>query len=147
MRFTVVLLVAFSAWTSSAAAMAAADDLQAGVAVVDITPPVPYRMCGYFNERLSTGVLDPLHAKAIVLRQDGRELASRAYSSLAFCSYPEDPIGREEAIHLAVEYAGDSTTAELARALGVQSLYLNRHAHFATSAATVARSSAAISRE
>jgi hypothetical protein len=60
-------------------------------------------------------------------------LASRVYSSLAFCSYPEDPIGREEAIHLAVEYAGDSTTEELARALGVQSLYLNRHAHFAAS--------------
>ena len=43
--------------------------LQAGVAVADITPPVGYRMCGYFNERLSTGVLNPLHAKALVLRQ------------------------------------------------------------------------------
>jgi len=43
--------------------------LQAGVAVADITPPVGYRMCGYFNERLSTGVLNPLHAKALALRQ------------------------------------------------------------------------------
>jgi len=43
--------------------------LQAAVAVADITPPVGYRMCGYFNERLSTGVLNPLHAKALVLRQ------------------------------------------------------------------------------
>lgn len=43
--------------------------LQVGVAVADITPPVGYRMCGYFNERLSTGVLNPLHAKALVLRQ------------------------------------------------------------------------------
>ena len=43
--------------------------LQAGVAVADITPPIGYRMCGYFNERLSTGVLNPLHAKALVLRQ------------------------------------------------------------------------------
>ncbi len=43
--------------------------LQAGVAVADITPPIGYRMCGYFNERLSTGVLNPLHAKAVVLRQ------------------------------------------------------------------------------
>jgi len=46
-----------------------AGPLQAGVAVVDITPPVGYRMCGYFNERLSTGVLNPLCAKALVLRQ------------------------------------------------------------------------------
>jgi len=43
--------------------------LHAGVAVADITPPIGYRMCGYFNERLSTGVLNPLHAKALVLRQ------------------------------------------------------------------------------
>jgi len=48
---------------------ATTQQLQAGVAVADITPPVGYRMCGYFNERLSTGVLNPLHAKALVLRQ------------------------------------------------------------------------------
>jgi sugar phosphate isomerase/epimerase len=44
-------------------------ELRAGVAVADITPPVGYRMAGYFNERRSTGVLNPLHAKALVLRQ------------------------------------------------------------------------------
>ena len=43
--------------------------LTAGVAIADITPPIGYRMSGYFNERLSTGILNPLHAKAIVLRQ------------------------------------------------------------------------------
>ncbi len=53
--------------------------LQAGVAVADITPPIGYRMCGYFNERLSTGVLNPLHAKALVLRQGGTRAA------LVFC--------------------------------------------------------------
>jgi neutral ceramidase len=53
--------------------------LQAGVAVADITPPVGYRMCGYFNERLSTGVLNPLHAKALVLRQGDTRAA------LVFC--------------------------------------------------------------
>ncbi|MCL5282377.1 MAG: neutral/alkaline non-lysosomal ceramidase N-terminal domain-containing protein [Planctomycetes bacterium] len=53
--------------------------LQAGVAVTDITPPVGYRMCGYFNERLSTGVLNPLHAKALVLRQGDTRAA------LVFC--------------------------------------------------------------
>jgi sugar phosphate isomerase/epimerase len=44
-------------------------ELKAGVAVADITPPVGYRMSGYFHERLSTGTLNPLHAKAVVLRQ------------------------------------------------------------------------------
>ena len=48
---------------------AIAQQLHAGVAVADITPPIGYRMSGYFNERLSTSVLNPLHAKALVLRQ------------------------------------------------------------------------------
>jgi neutral ceramidase len=46
-----------------------AEELYAGAAVADITPPVGYRMCGYFSERLSTGTLDPLQAKALVLKQ------------------------------------------------------------------------------
>ena len=40
---------------------ATAGQFSAGVAAVDVTPPVPYRMSGYFRERLSTGVLDPLY--------------------------------------------------------------------------------------
>ncbi|MEX2186479.1 MAG: neutral/alkaline non-lysosomal ceramidase N-terminal domain-containing protein [Pirellulales bacterium] len=45
------------------------DPLAVGVATIDITAPVGYRMSGYFNERPSTGTHDPLQAKAIVLRQ------------------------------------------------------------------------------
>lgn len=45
------------------------DQLTAGVAVSDITPPIGYRMSGYFRERLSTGTSNPLRAKAVVLRQ------------------------------------------------------------------------------
>ncbi len=54
---------------------AAAEPLQAGIAAVDITPPIPYRMSGYFYERLSTGTKDPLKAKAIVFRQGGESAA------------------------------------------------------------------------
>lgn len=57
----------------------AAEPLQVGVAVRDITPPVGYRMSGYFYERPSTGVHDPLHAKALVLKQNGNSAA------LVFC--------------------------------------------------------------
>ncbi len=53
--------------------------LKAGVAVVDITPPIGYRMSGYFRERLSEGVLNPLHAKALVLQQ------GPAHAALVFC--------------------------------------------------------------
>jgi neutral ceramidase len=48
---------------------------QVGVAEIDITPPAGSRMAGYFNERLATGTHDPLHAKAIVLRQGKEQVA------------------------------------------------------------------------
>ena len=56
-----------------------AADLNVGIAVAEITPPVPYRMSGYFSERLSTGIKDPLLAKAIVLKQGDEQAA------LVFC--------------------------------------------------------------
>jgi len=53
--------------------------LVAGVAVADITPPVGSRLCGYFNERVSTAVHDPLQAKAVVFAQGDTQMA------LVFC--------------------------------------------------------------
>lgn len=50
-------------------ALLAAEPLRAGLAVVDITPPLGYRMAGYFSERRNTGTRDPLLAKAIVFEQ------------------------------------------------------------------------------
>ncbi len=73
-----------------------ADELRAGVAVVDVTPPVPYRMSGYFNERLSTGVKDPLHAKAIVLEQ-GDQRAALVFCDLVGMSHRVTTLAREEA--------------------------------------------------
>ena len=65
-----VLLV----WTCVFATGAGAE-FEAGVAVVDITPAKGYRMSGYFNERLNTGVKDPLQAKALVMRQGDTQAA------------------------------------------------------------------------
>ena len=70
--------------------------MQAGVAVADITPPIGYRMCGYFNERLSTGVLNPLHAKALVLRQ-GDTRAAMVFCDLIGLS-PEVSNGLREQV-------------------------------------------------
>lgn len=54
---------------------AVSNGLRVGVAEIDITPPVGHRMAGYFDERLATGIHDPLHAKAIVLQQGDKRIA------------------------------------------------------------------------
>lgn len=56
-----------------------AETLQAGSAAADLTPPVGYRMSGYFNERTSTGIHDRLWAKAVYFRQGDTQAA------LVFC--------------------------------------------------------------
>lgn len=68
-----------------AVSAASAADLSVGAAAVDITPPVPYRMEGYFSERLSTGIHDPLWAKALVIRQ-GKEQLALVFCDLAMVS-------------------------------------------------------------
>lgn len=60
--------------------------LEIGVAVEEITPPLGYRMGGYFRERFSTATLDPLYAKAIVLRQGNVRVA------LLFCDLVGIPV-------------------------------------------------------
>ncbi len=65
-RFIVCLLTLLLVANQNAGA---ADKLRAGIAVVDVTPPIPFRMSGYFAERISTATKDPLHAKAIVFQQ------------------------------------------------------------------------------
>ena len=55
------------------------NQLFAGMAEVDITPPIGFRMAGYFNERFATATHDPLKAKALVLRQEKETVA------LVFC--------------------------------------------------------------
>jgi sugar phosphate isomerase/epimerase len=65
--------------TSSSSKNSVNAELKAGLAVVDITPPIGYRMSGYFRERLSTGTSNPLLAKAMVLRQ------GQASAALVFC--------------------------------------------------------------
>src|SRR5215831_9614178 len=50
--------------------------LEAGVAKVDITPPAGLPMYGYFSRtQLSTGTLDPLYARVLVLKAGNKSLA------------------------------------------------------------------------
>src|ERR1700759_1844872 len=78
LRFSLAVLIITLGGISTARAAA---ELQAGVAVVDITAPIPFRMHGYFYERLSTGIKDPLHARAIVFQQ-GKETAALVFCDL-----------------------------------------------------------------
>jgi hypothetical protein len=73
MLAVVFLVTAMAAWT--AASQPAPAPLQAGLAEIEITPPIGYRMDGYFTERLSTGVKDPLKAKALVFQQGNTRIA------------------------------------------------------------------------
>jgi hypothetical protein len=78
----------------------AAEPLNVAIAQADITPPVGYRMSGYFYERLSTGANDPLYAKAIVLRQGDEQAA------LVFC----DLVGMSRAVTDAARQAASEKT-------------------------------------
>jgi hypothetical protein len=58
-------------------AAAAGEELKAGAAKVDITPPVGFPMWGYGarHDAPSTGVRDPLHARALVLEAGTERIA------------------------------------------------------------------------
>jgi len=73
-----------------------ASELIAGFAVTDITPSISYRMSGYFRERLSTGTLNPLHAKAVVLRQ-GDERAALVFCDIIGLSLDVSSRARKQA--------------------------------------------------
>ena len=72
---TATIVVLAMTMVSAPAKQIAAPTLQAGLAEVEITPPIGYRMDGYFTERLSTGVKDPLMAKALVFQQGDTKAA------------------------------------------------------------------------
>ena len=75
------MCVAVAAWLV-AGSVSTADDkpeqprsIRVGAGKSDITPPIGYPMSGYYYERGATGVLDPLHAKAVVFDDGSKRLA------------------------------------------------------------------------
>ena len=61
-RILAAVVFAVAVMPGGAAPQTQPQPLQAGFAEIEITPPVPYRLDGYFTERLSTGIKDPLKA-------------------------------------------------------------------------------------
>jgi hypothetical protein len=70
--FTALLLVGAGVWEASAAG-----DFRVGAGKRDITPKEPVPMWGYGGRRdaLSTGIIDPLHAAALVIQAGSNKLA------------------------------------------------------------------------
>ncbi len=68
-RSSILFSMILGIFFATGADLAVATGLEVGIATTDITPPIPYRMSGYFHERVSTGTHDPLLAKAIVFKQ------------------------------------------------------------------------------
>jgi hypothetical protein len=86
MRFAASVLWLVCALTVSALA----GDLMAGVARVEITPPVGYPMGGYAaRQGPSTGIHDPLNATVLLLKADG---VSVAIVSCDLRSFPSERI-------------------------------------------------------
>lgn len=97
LAFSAIAIALLVTLLDAQSAQAVIPPLEVGAAVIDITPPEPYRMSGYFYERLSTGTHDPLYARALVMRQGqlttvlivcdligvGRELTAEARSQIA----------------------------------------------------------------
>jgi len=49
--------------------------IRAGAAQIDITPPVGTSLAGYFSDRVSDRVIDPLRAHALILESGGERIA------------------------------------------------------------------------
>ncbi|MGI5831899.1 MAG: neutral/alkaline non-lysosomal ceramidase N-terminal domain-containing protein [Thermoguttaceae bacterium] len=85
MKRTFILLAMFLFAVTSMIPAAEPAQLYTGAAAVDITPPIGFRLRGYFDERISTGVHDPIYFKALALQQ-GEKTAILLVSDT--CSIP-----------------------------------------------------------
>ena len=74
-RLTMLLLLAVSLLFLPPLTTSATEPLLIGVAETDVTPPEGFPMAGYYHERLATGTIDPLKAKAVVFRQGDQAAA------------------------------------------------------------------------
>src|SRR5262245_6984414 len=69
-----------------------AEGLRGGLARIDITPGKPVMMFGYASRtNLSTGVHDPLSARAMAIEQDGKRLVLMSVELCGFYNGTAEP--------------------------------------------------------
>jgi neutral ceramidase len=69
------LLLLTLTWPAGAMPALADGVLRVGVAEADITPPNGFLVAGYYTERIATGSIDPLKARAMVFRTEQAQAA------------------------------------------------------------------------
>ena len=90
----IIVIVAFLAIVLSLAS-SPVFALQAGTAKIDITPKKPLKMAGYGSRTgLSTGVHDPLSARVIVFRNNGKRLVLVSSDILGYYGGTAEYIGK-----------------------------------------------------
>lgn len=72
------------------------NQLQAGFARLDITPPLGVRLSGYFYERISTNVLDPLYVNAIAMKDGDKTVLLMSCDLVGL--YSSHKLGWDQAI-------------------------------------------------
>ncbi len=70
-----ILLSLFSLLVGTSSAAVGSPDIKAGAAKIDITPDTQVFIAGYGQNRLSTGVHDPIWARCLVLEIQGQRIA------------------------------------------------------------------------
>lgn len=65
--------------------------VRAGAAQIDITPPVGTSLAGYFHDRVSEAVADPLFARALVLESEGSRIALVSLDLICITRETTDP--------------------------------------------------------
>ena len=79
--------------------------LRAGAVAVDITPTLPVTLAGSLTRRDAKGVLDPLHARAIVLENQQTKLAFILIDLIAFGKEDSDDVRQAVAQNLEIPVA------------------------------------------
>jgi len=96
-RSEVLLLVMLLGTFISAQRPVLGDEgLRVGIAQIEITPPLGFPISGYYHERLASGTLDPLWAKAIYFR-NGQTQAAWVVCDLTGVSTDLSSVVRERA--------------------------------------------------
>jgi neutral ceramidase len=81
------------AFFCAAPVASSAEGLRGGLARIDITPAKPVMMFGYASRtNLSTGVHDPLSARAMALEQDGKRLVLMSVELCGFYNGTAEPL-------------------------------------------------------
>ncbi|MBR5626001.1 MAG: neutral/alkaline non-lysosomal ceramidase N-terminal domain-containing protein, partial [Thermoguttaceae bacterium] len=93
-NFSALLFVSVFSLISIYPLVAEEPVFECGTAQIDITPPIPFPLDGYYNERLSTDTHDPLFAKALIFKQGDKQFAVVACDNISVAQTSTDEARR-----------------------------------------------------